>query len=269
MLNLSSSGSRGRAGHRRPRGAWLSVRGRGRDARARRADRERGRRASGGLRQPDRGAGDPAQTTRQYVIRFWPRSISYAQQMAIIAAHGADQLLGPTKINPTFHAIVAINDDTIYSFGWVDTWLWPGGPDRSRPPPRRYSVLVARRLRQHHPGEHHDRRRRGPTRWSRRDGKGTLPRGVTKVTVPYPITFCQHPGRQVLHHRQGHDRAGERIPRERAHDHAGEIRGRSQRGAAKILPSSRTFAFSFKAAEDSRGHAHPDRVPALHAAGRG
>ena len=51
------------------------------------------------------------------MIRFWPRYITYVTQNTIVRIHGSNSLLGPTTINPQFHAVVAINDDTRYAFG--------------------------------------------------------------------------------------------------------------------------------------------------------
>src|SRR5262245_18307989 len=57
-------------------------------------------------------AASVAQTTRVYVIRFWPRWISWAQQAAYVSQIGPDQLIGPASMGPQFRIINAINDDT-------------------------------------------------------------------------------------------------------------------------------------------------------------
>ena len=75
------------------------------------------------------------------MIRFWPRYISYVTQNTIVRLHGFNSLLGPTTINPQFHAIVAINDDTRYAFAMVNL---SNGPVVLTIPPANvvYSLLV-------------------------------------------------------------------------------------------------------------------------------
>ena len=242
MLNLSSSGS-GRAGHRRPRGAWLGVL------------------AAAGIvalgvptasvaavragSQPAAAQATAAQTTRQYVIWSWPRAISYAQQVGTIAAHGADQLLGAAKITPTFRAIVAVNDDTIYSTGWVDTRL---GPAILTVPPTTatFSVQMADvwgdTIPVNIPTD-----RPGTYALTPPGFKGTLPPGVTKVTDPYPIAFFNI--RADKYHNNVNDipaatafRANVRMTT------LAKYEADHNAGAVSIQPP-RTFAFSFKAAE--------------------
>src|SRR5690242_19166542 len=65
---------------------------------------------------PATSADSAAQTTRDYVIRYWPRWISYAQQTAFDLASGPNTLAGPEiPMGPQFRTINAINDDTIYA----------------------------------------------------------------------------------------------------------------------------------------------------------
>src|SRR5215472_7891684 len=128
MLDSSSSGSRGRAWHRRSRGIWLSVI-------AVAGVLALGVPAASVAAAPAAGAqsaGSAAQTTalyktaQQYVIRFWPRWISSFQQAAYVHSVGPDQLIGPTHIGPQFRIINAINNDTIYcSSFFVDLRLGP------------------------------------------------------------------------------------------------------------------------------------------------
>src|SRR5271166_5661459 len=106
-MDLSSSGSRGRAGHRRPRGAWLSViavavvLALGVPAAGVAAVRAAGSQPAGSAAQAT-----AAQTTKQYVIRFWPRYISYAQQAAFVAFGGVDQPTGPASpMSPQFRTV--------------------------------------------------------------------------------------------------------------------------------------------------------------------
>lgn len=145
MLNLSSSGSSGRAGHRRPRGAWLSVIAvaglLALGAPVASVAAVRAPAAQPATAQASAAQTTAARTTRQYVIRFWPRYITYVTQNTIVRLHGYNSLLGPTTINPQFHAVVAINDDTRYAFGIVNL---SHGPVVLTIPPTSvvYSLLV-------------------------------------------------------------------------------------------------------------------------------
>ena len=80
-MNLSSSGSRGRAGHRRLRGAWLSaIAVAGALALGVPTASMASVRAAGPQATAAQHRGTAAQTTKQYVIRFWPRYITYVTQ---------------------------------------------------------------------------------------------------------------------------------------------------------------------------------------------
>ncbi len=210
MLDLSSSGSRGRAGHHRPwlsrlalavsrpRGAWLrviAVAGLIAGALALSAptasvaaERAAGAQPAGSAAQATAAsAASAAQTAEQYVIRFWPRWISFAQQSLITRIHGADTFIGPQGMSPLYSAVVAINDDTLYCSAFVDTRL---GPAILTIPatPNVYSLLPLNvfgdtfntSIKPQTPGTY----ALVPPGW-----RGTLPRGVTKVTDPYPVTL--------------------------------------------------------------------------------
>src|SRR5690349_10292681 len=91
MLHLSSSG---RAGRRRRRGAWLSVvavtgvLALGAPAANAAGQHAGGSQAAASAAQP---AASAAQTTYQYVIRFWPRWITYYQEVAFPRGVGVDR----------------------------------------------------------------------------------------------------------------------------------------------------------------------------------
>jgi hypothetical protein len=183
MLNLSFSGSRSRAGLRRARGAWLSavavagVLALGVPTASVAAVRAAGSQVTAAQ------AATAAQTTKQYVIRFWPRYITYVTQNTIVRLHGYNSLLGPTTINPQFHAVVAINDDTRYAFGVVNL---SNGPVVLTIPPTSvvYSLLVidlfGNVIPVSIPAQTPGTYALVPPGW-----KGTLPAGLTKVQVPY------------------------------------------------------------------------------------
>ena len=75
-----------------------------------------GSQATASTTQP---AASAAQTTEQYVIRFWPRWITYFQQQAFPVAIGVDRLGGPKVMGPMFRTVNLINNDTLYTAGVV------------------------------------------------------------------------------------------------------------------------------------------------------
>ena len=143
-----------------------------------------GSQATASAAQP---AASAAQTTFQYVIRFWPRWITYFQQVAFPVAIGVDRLGGPKVMGPKFRTVNLINNDTLYTAGVVNL---SHGPLVLTIPPTKvtYSILplsvfghvVPVSIPSQTPG-HYALVLRG---WH-----GTLPAGVTKITVPYPVTF--------------------------------------------------------------------------------
>jgi hypothetical protein len=54
---------------------------------------------------------DPFDTAFNYVVTFYPRWFTYFQ------TGSANKLLGPDRISPIYHAVVAINVDTLYASG--------------------------------------------------------------------------------------------------------------------------------------------------------
>jgi hypothetical protein len=56
-------------------------------------------------------------TTLRYVTRFYPRWFTARQSASSGHING---LLGPSRISPVYRAVVAINDDTLYSSAFVD-----------------------------------------------------------------------------------------------------------------------------------------------------
>ena len=189
MLNLSSSGSSGRAGRPRRR-TWLSVvavagvLALGAPA-ANAAAGHAGSQATASAAQP---AASAAQTTYQYVIRFWPRWITYFQQVAFPVAIGVDRLGGPKVMGPMFRVVNLINNDTLYTAGAVNL---SNGPVVLTIPPTTvtYSILPLSVFGVLVPGISIPSQTPGHYALVLRGWKGTLPAGVTKVTVPYPVTL--------------------------------------------------------------------------------
>jgi hypothetical protein len=51
----------------------------------------------------------PFNTTFNYLVTFYPRWFTFLQ------AQNSNKLIGPVRISPIYHAVVAINDDTFYA----------------------------------------------------------------------------------------------------------------------------------------------------------
>jgi len=59
---------------------------------------------------------DPFTTTRDYVSQFYPLWFTYYQ-----TSFGTpNRMVGPNRISPLYHYVVAINDDTLYASSFLD-----------------------------------------------------------------------------------------------------------------------------------------------------
>ena len=58
---------------------------------------------------PGSDSANPYDTAFNYVVTFYPRWFTYFQ------AANLNKLIGPVRISPIYHAVVAINDDTLYA----------------------------------------------------------------------------------------------------------------------------------------------------------
>jgi hypothetical protein len=195
-------------------------------------------------------SGSAAQITRDYTIRFWPRWISYAQQQGYLATLGPNQLIGPEiPMGPQLRIINAINDDTIYASSfYID--LTPGPVILTIPgTPTIFSILpldvfgttfesgIASQA-------------SGTYALTLAGWQGTLPPGVTRLTVPEPVTLWifradkYSPTGQYLVPEAATFREGLRLAT------LADYLADPNAGAPKILPLFPSFAFSFKLAED-------------------
>src|SRR5215469_13542606 len=117
-----------------------------------------------------------------YTIRYYPRFMTYVQQ----SLGGFNRVVGPDRVGPLYGYVVSINVDTLYASFYLDL---SGGPEIFTIPKTgvTYSLLTLdvfgdvfkTGIQPQTPGTY------GlvPKGW-----KGTLPAGVTKITVPYPVT---------------------------------------------------------------------------------
>src|SRR5271165_2981378 len=194
MLNLFSSGSRGHAGRHRRRGTWLSVVAvagvlalgvpAANAAAAPAGPSQAAAAQATAARTAAAQAATAAQTTKEYVIRFWPRYISFGQQ-AGASTVGLNTLTGVAKMGPQFRIVNLINNDTVYASGFVDL---RNGPVVVTIPPTTvtYSVLALDVWGDVIPSI--PAGKPGPYALVLKGWKGTLPPGLTKITVPYPVT---------------------------------------------------------------------------------
>ena len=62
-------------------------------------------------------------TTVAYVVQFYPLWFTYYQSQ--LASHGRNRLVGPDRISPIYHYVVAINVDTLYVSSYLDLTAGP------------------------------------------------------------------------------------------------------------------------------------------------
>jgi len=72
---------------------------------------------STGVRAQD----DPFTTTRDYVSQFYPVWFTFYQTFL----GTPNRLVGPNRISPIYHYVVAINDDTLYASSFLDLSMEP------------------------------------------------------------------------------------------------------------------------------------------------
>ncbi|GAA3257676.1 DUF1214 domain-containing protein [Dactylosporangium siamense] len=137
--------------------------------------------------KPPHGIADD--TTYEYVIRFWPRALSYYQQTFLWNKHGANTLVGPDGMGPEYRSVVAINDDTLYGSAFVDL---RDGPVILTIPESNgitYSLLVldvfGNVVSVHIPNQPQG----GVYALVPHEWEGPLPEGIPPVSVPYPVTI--------------------------------------------------------------------------------
>ena len=83
----------------------------------------------------------PFNTTVAYVVQFYPLWFTYYQTQ--LAGHGANHLIGPNRISPVYHYVVAINVDTLYVSTFLDLTAGPVIVTIPATPPfQSYSILM-------------------------------------------------------------------------------------------------------------------------------
>jgi hypothetical protein len=83
----------------------------------------------------------PFNTTVAYVVQFYPLWFTYYQTR--LASHGFNHLVGPNRISPVYHYVVAINVDTLYVSTFLDLTAGPVILTIPATPPfQSYSILM-------------------------------------------------------------------------------------------------------------------------------
>src|SRR5262245_10192010 len=62
-------------------------------------------------------------TTVAYVVQFYPLWFTYYQSQ--LASNSRNRLVGPDRISPIYHYVVAINVDTVYASSYLDLTAEP------------------------------------------------------------------------------------------------------------------------------------------------
>src|SRR5215475_7823628 len=79
---------------------------------------------------------DAYTTAYNYVVTFYPRWFTFMQS----AIGPGNRLIGPDRISPLYHAVVAINDDTLYASAYISITL--DEPVIVKMPPTNYNYSV-------------------------------------------------------------------------------------------------------------------------------
>ena len=184
----------------------------------------------------------PFDTTVAYVVQFYPLWFTYYQTQ--LAGHGANHLIGPNRISPVYHYVVAINVDTLYVSTFLDLTAGPVIVTIPATPPfQSYSILML--------DPYGDLLPASIPRCAGKlcpDRTGRIFRHASKRGHSHHVA-CQLfgfdlQGRQILPNWREPDRTSRRVPQVTQLDPASP-RG----GAAKIVPEI-LFSVPFKTTAD-------------------
>jgi len=82
----------------------------------------------------------PFDTTVAYVVQFYPLWFTYYQSQ--LASNNRNHLVGPNRISPIYHYVVAINVDTLYASSYLDLSAQPVILTIPATTTVRYSILM-------------------------------------------------------------------------------------------------------------------------------
>jgi hypothetical protein len=184
-----------------------------------------------------------------YTIRYYPRFMTYFQQ----SLSGVNRIAGPNRVGPQYGFVVSINVDTLYASFYLDL---SQGPQIFTIPKTQvtYSLLTldvfgdvfSTNIQAQTAGTY------GlvPKGWT-----GKLPPGVTKITVPYPVTTWIIRGDKYSSTNQNQINQATAF---RAHLRLASLqtyKKHPREGATKILPQA-AFALRMKAIADDMVRVH-------------
>ncbi|MFR9794694.1 DUF1214 domain-containing protein [Streptomyces sp. MS06] len=182
--------------------------------------------------------------SRSYIERFYPRWFSY-QQTRLLGEGNA--LFGPDRVTPLYGAVVAINVDTLYASALVE----PADQPVILTIPKTsvsYSLLTATPF-----GDVFDSGipagRAGTYAITTPDWHGKLPRGTTRITVPYSQSYWIFRADKYAGDGQDTTAEAEKFRRNLHMATLSDYRTAPESGPTKIVPEA-LFAIRFKVIAD-------------------
>jgi hypothetical protein len=187
---------------------------------------------------------NPFNTTVAYVVQFYPLWFTYYQRL--LGALNTNHLIGPDRVSPIYHYAVAVNVDTLYASSFLDLSAEPVVvtiPTTPSFPSMHYSILMldpygdlleSTPAIPQQPGSY---ALIGPGGFT-----GTLPQGVTPVTLPLNYSFLAFRADKFVQQADAFRRA---LKSQTLSDYRKDPSG----GAAKILPEI-LFSVPFKTTAD-------------------
>jgi hypothetical protein len=201
--------------------------------------------ATQGRGRPVNESADPYQTAFNYLVTFYPRWFTWEQG----SGGPCNRLVGPNRISPLYHAVVAINHDTLYAstfIGAADEPVIVTIPDTKE---LSYSVLHLDQYGALVPNGMSGTTKAGVYGIVGPNWTGTLPKEIVRVDVPYDFT-------ELLFRADKYSPKGVDITREAekfrrnllAQGLSGYLKN-PKKGATDIKPE-RHFAFPFRTFAD-------------------
>jgi hypothetical protein len=187
---------------------------------------------------------DPYQTAYNYLVTFYPRWFTWQQG----SGGPCNRLVGPNRVTPLYHVVVAINVDTLYA----STFLGLKDEPVILTIPKTQDIYSVLHLDQYGalvPNGLSGTNTAGVYAIVGPDWAGTLPEGVTRVNVPY--NYSELLFRADKFSPQGKDMKveAEKFRRNLRAQGLLEYLKNPKEGATDILPA-RDFAFPFKTFAD-------------------
>jgi Protein of unknown function (DUF1254) len=133
----------------------------------------------------------PFDTTVAYVVQFYPLWFTYYQRL--LGTLNTNHLVGPERVSPIYHFVVAVNVDTLYASSFLDLSAQPVVvtiPTTPSFPSTNYSILMLDPYGDLLPASTSIPKTPGSYALIGTGGfTGTLPPGVTPITLPLNYSF--------------------------------------------------------------------------------